>query len=55
MNDFCQELHMEYIQINLHVPGGGPIKGENYRAQLRIDDDDWGGRSFSMNCTGGIS
>lgn len=42
---------MEYVQLYLHIPGGGPIHGESYRAQLRIDDDDWIGRSNVVNCT----
>ena len=54
MNDLCWERHMEYIQLNLHIPGGGPINGKLFRAQLRIDDDDWSGLSNSINCTGGI-
>ena len=55
MNDFCSEVNMEYVQLYLHIPGGGPIHGEHYRAQLRIDDDDWLGESTSLNCTNGIS
>uniref|UniRef100_A0A7S4JS32 Calx-beta domain-containing protein n=1 Tax=Odontella aurita TaxID=265563 RepID=A0A7S4JS32_9STRA len=40
MNDFCKEPHLEYVQLNLHLPGGGPLHGERYRALLRVDDDD---------------
>jgi len=43
MNDHCWERHMKYLQLNLHILGGGVIQGEGYRAQLRIDDDDWKG------------
>jgi len=42
INDNCREDNMKYVQLQLHVPGGGPIMGENYRSQLRIDDDDYG-------------
>ena len=28
---------MEYVQLYLHLPGGGPIHGESYRAQLRCN------------------
>jgi hypothetical protein len=40
LDDNCSEPEMEYVQIHLHIPGGGPIHGEDYRAHLRIDDDD---------------
>lgn len=43
VDDFCKEEHIEYIQLQLSVPGGGPIIGEYFRAQIRIDDDDWNG------------
>lgn len=54
MDDHCIERRLEYVQLNLHQLGGTPLRGENYRAQLRIDDDDWQDESFSRNCTGGI-
>lgn len=41
MDDYCWERHLEYIQLNLYIPGGALIQGERYRAQLKIDDDDW--------------
>jgi hypothetical protein len=44
MNDSCWERQLEYIQLNLHIPGAGAIHGERFRAQLRIDDDDWMGQ-----------
>lgn len=47
IDDHCREDNMKYVQLQLHVPGGGAIVGENYRAQLRIDDDDFG----SCACT----
>lgn len=51
IDDLCWERHMEYVQLNLHIPGGAPIQGEQYRAQLRIDDNDWEGDK----CPPGIS
>ena len=54
IDDLCTENHMEYIQLNLHQ-FGGTIKGENYRARIRIDDNDWKGDALSMQCRGGIS
>jgi len=54
IDDRCIERHMEYVQLNLHQIGGSPLRGENYRSQLRIDDDDWPHDQLSMNCTGGI-
>jgi len=42
MDAYCRELEMEYVQLNLHIPGGGVIHGENYRSHMRIDDNDWG-------------
>jgi hypothetical protein len=51
-DDHCIENHMEYIQMNLHQIGGSPLRGEGYRAQLRIDDDDVSGEEMSINCTG---
>ena len=50
IDDFCIENHMEYVQINLHQIGGPPLRGENYRAQLRIDDQDFPEHYLSMNC-----
>jgi len=54
MDDHCAERRLEYVQLNLHQLGGSPLRGENYRAQLRIDDDDWQDEQFARNCTGGI-
>ena len=51
IDDLCWERHMEYVQLNLHIPGGAAIQGEQFRAQLRIDDDDWDGDI----CSPGIS
>lgn len=51
-DDHCIENHMEYIQINLHQIGGSPLRGEGYRSQLRIDDDDFPDDELSINCTG---
>mmetsp|Transcript_22984 Transcript_22984/g.52647 ORF Transcript_22984/g.52647 Transcript_22984/m.52647 type:complete len:94 (+) Transcript_22984:3467-3748(+) len=57
-NDLCRERYSEYVQLNLHIPGGGPIHGENYRAQIRIDDNDWEQRTdgfiTSTDCIQGI-
>ena len=55
MDDYCWERHVEYVQLTLHIPGGVQIYGEDYRAQLRIDDNDWVNLHTSRNCTGGIS
>lgn len=38
VNDDVREPNLEYAQILLHIPGGGPLQGEQYRAKLRIDD-----------------
>ena len=55
VDDGCIEDFMEYAQINLHVVGGPALEGENYRAVLRIDDDDWGEHSHrSRNCSDAI-
>lgn len=51
MEDRCTENHMEYVQLNLHLIGGSPLRGEDYRAQLRIDDDDPPTHEMSKNCT----
>ena len=51
VNDNCWERHMKYVQLNLHIIGGAAIQGEHYRAQLRIDDDDWVGGENTTNCT----
>jgi len=40
LDDDCFEPEMEYAQLQLHITGGGPIHGEDYRAHFRIDDDD---------------
>ncbi|KAL3786858.1 hypothetical protein HJC23_013779 [Cyclotella cryptica] len=55
IDDLCTERNIEYAQLNLHLLGGSPIRGENYRAKLRIDDNDWEGHALSMECKGGIS
>jgi len=54
MDDLCIERNLEYVQLNLHQIGGSPLRGENYRSQLRIDDNDWDGDELSMECKGGI-
>jgi hypothetical protein len=54
IDDYCTERNMEYVQLNLHQLGGSLLRGEDYRAQLRIDDDDWEDLSVSMHCEGGI-
>ena len=41
IDDNCWERHIKYIQLNLYIPGGSIIQGENYRAHARIDDNDW--------------
>jgi hypothetical protein len=51
MDDKCIERHLEYVQLNLHQLGGSVIHGENFRAQLRIDDDDMVYDALSRNCT----
>jgi hypothetical protein len=40
LDDLRVENEMKYVQLQLHILGGGPIHGEHFRAQLRIDDDD---------------
>lgn len=55
MDDLCIERDMEYIQLHLHQFGGSILRGEGYRAQLRIDDDDMLRDVLSMECSGGIS
>jgi hypothetical protein len=54
MDDLCTERDMEFIQLNLHQFGGSVLRGENYRAQLRIDDNDFERDALSMKCRGGI-
>ena len=55
MDDRCNEDHLEYVQLSLHQIGGSPLRGEGYRAQLRIDDDDWPENELTItSCTGGI-
>lgn len=39
-NDFCHEDYSEYIRLQLFIPGGMPLIGENYNTVIRIDDDD---------------
>ena len=36
VDDDVREPNLEYAQLLLHVPGGGPLQGEQYRAKLRI-------------------
>ena len=55
IDDSCWERHMKYIQLNLHIPGGSLIQGENFRAQLKIDDDDWLGKDTTKLCSTGTS
>ncbi len=52
VDDNCWERHLKYIQLNLHVPGGSAIQGEQFRAQVRIDDNDW---DSGIQCSDGIS
>lgn len=40
INDNCNEGHSEYVLLQLGIPGGPVILGEQYVARLRIDDDD---------------
>ena len=40
MNDYCHERYGEFFRIQLFVPGGGPLIGEQYSTVVRIDDDD---------------
>ena len=41
IDNLCRERHMKYVQLSLHIPGGIVLQGEHYRAQLKIDDNDW--------------
>ncbi|KAL7469376.1 hypothetical protein ACHAXS_009639, partial [Conticribra weissflogii] len=52
---YSTKRYIEYVQLNLHQIGGSMLQGESYRAQLRIDDDDWQRPDHSMICRGGIS
>ena len=47
MDDFCKEENLKYFQLQLKILGGGACIGENFRAQVRIDDDDWTSPSCS--------
>ena len=38
VDDDVREPNLEYAQLLLHLPGGGPLQGEQYRSKLRIDD-----------------
>jgi hypothetical protein len=40
MDNGCYEHAMKYFRVALHVPGGGVLRGEQYEARVRIDDDD---------------
>lgn len=42
MDDECYEYDQEYIQIRIHLPGGVVFLGHDFRAKVRIDDDDFG-------------
>jgi len=42
INDDCNEPYSEYVRIQLAIPGGGPLIGEQYNALVRIDDNDQG-------------
>jgi len=55
MDDLCTERYMEYVQLNLHQIGGSLLQGEGFRAQLRIDDDDFQTKDLSTSCKGEIS
>ena len=50
IDDYCWERHLEYVQLNMHIPGGTLIQGERYRAQLKIDDDDWLSKNTTQLC-----
>ena len=42
---------MEYFKVQLSVPGGGPIMGEDCKAVVvRIDDNDFTRAMTSINC-----
>lgn len=41
---------MEYFKVQLSVPGGGPIMGEDYQAVVRIDDNDFTRAMTIINC-----
>jgi len=40
INDSCNEHHPKFVRLQLSIPGGPPLLGEQYIARLRIDDDD---------------
>merc|ERR1711871_852202 len=40
MDNGCYEHPMEYFKVQLSVPGGGAILGEDYTAVVRLDDND---------------
>ena len=40
IDDYCNEHYMKYFKVQLMLPGGGPILGEDYQAVVRIDDND---------------
>ncbi|CAK9091755.1 Putative glycosyl hydrolase ecdE [Durusdinium trenchii] len=40
MNDQCNEAYSEFVGLQLSIPGGPPLIGEQFFARLRIDDDD---------------
>ncbi|CAM9369676.1 unnamed protein product, partial [Choristocarpus tenellus] len=42
MDDHCYEHYPEYVQLSLSIPGGAALRGEEYLAKLRIDDNDRG-------------
>ncbi len=50
VDDYCWERHLKYVQLSLHIPGGIVLQGENYRAQLKIDDDDWINKNTTKIC-----
>jgi hypothetical protein len=41
MNDAFRERNMKYVHLSMHIPGGSVLHGEDFRAHLRIDDDDF--------------
>ena len=47
----CQrETGSTLFKVQLSVPGGGPIMGEDYQAVVRIDDNDFTRAMTSINC-----
>ena len=40
-SDFCHESYSEYIKVQLFIPGGPALVGEEYSTVVRIDDNDY--------------